>query len=284
MVMTKKGKDGTLIVNSEKDKEELLSALGKGEDKTVNQDLKFFCEENGIDTNLSREELESYIVVDTKEMKRERKKESDTIQMKFDINGLLDPFNKEAWIGELPTDAIMKMYEKKFYRYERELTEYIDKYGKDQNLYDTINAFLKENNKDGKNEVANLIQKVTDKIFAGDTEEAHKMIEDQALSAFANTFKDSIEKSKKVDNEKREKFKKDFQESNERINKQREVLRDKIKMLREKLLEMEKNSASSDQIRLLEEELQVLETKLSNLHTQSMPPEPDPNDVSIYDW
>lgn len=284
MVMAKKGDNGTLIVNSAEDKEHLLSALGKSADKTVNQDLENFCKENGIDTSMSRDELESYIVVQTEEMKQDIAKNSDTIQMKFDLNGLLDPFHKDAWIGKLPTDHITKMYEKKFYRYAKELTAYIKKYGNDQELYDTINDFLKERNKDGKNEVANLIQQVTDKIFAGDTEAAHKMIEDQALLSFANTFKDTIEKSKKVDNEKREKFANDLQKTNERITKQMEALRDKIKILREKLLEMKKNAASSDQIRMLEKELQELELRLSNLRIQGMPPEANPDDISIYDW
>ena len=284
MVMAKKGDNGTLIVNSAQDKEYLLSALGKGTDKTVNKDLENFCKEHGVDTDLNRDELEHYIVVDTEEMKRDRKKDSDKIQIKFDLNGLLDPFKKGELIGQLSTDSIIKMFEKKFYRFEKELSEYINKYGKDQELYDTINTFLKENNKDGKNEVANLIQKVTDKIFAGDSESAHKMIEDHALNSLANTFKDTIEKSRKVDAEKREKFENDLQKTNDRITEERDALKDKIKMLREKLEEMKKNAASSDQIRLVEKELEELERRLSGLHIQGMPPEVNPDDVSIYDW
>ena len=110
------------------------------------------------------------------------------------------------------------------------------------------------------------------------------MIKDHALNSLANTFKDTIEKNRKVDAEKREKFENDLQKTNDRITEERDALKDKIKMLREKLEEMKKNAASSDQIRLVEKELEELERRLSGLHIQGMPPEVNPDDVSIYDW
>lgn len=57
MFAVQTGKDGHLIVSSEEDKEKLLYMLGNNEDKIVNQDIKKFCEENGIDMSQPIENL-----------------------------------------------------------------------------------------------------------------------------------------------------------------------------------------------------------------------------------
>lgn len=270
MVSTQKGKVGKLIVSSEEGKENLSSMLGKNEDKVVSQDMKKFCVENGIDLSQVVEKLESFNAERTEEMKRKDAMYSDSLDITYDAKDFVDAFNGGSFIGSYPPEAVYTMYEKRFNRYVRNLTDYIEKYGRDQELRQTIDNILNAKNPDGTNEVANLVKEITDRIYSGDTENLDRLIKDKAKEAYEHTYKNEIADATEAERKRREKSINQLKKIDEEIEKQRESLQDQIKKLQEKILEEEKKLSATDkteneQIRFLKKQLETLQEKLSGL-------------------
>lgn len=290
MVSTQNGAGGKLIVNSKEDKENLLAMLGKNEDKLVNQDMKKFCEDNGIDMSQPIEKLESFIVIRTAEMERKDAMYTDSSLIKANAHCFVDAFNGGSFIGQYPPEAVYTMYEKRFNLYVKELTDYIDKYGRDPELRETIEKILNEKNPDGTNEVANLVKEITDRIYSDKADTVDQLIKDKAKEAYEHTYEKEIAASNEAERKRREKFMNRLAKENERIENEREILMEKIKKLQEKILEMKKVSgfngtSESEQIRSFEKELEDLTRRLSKLHTQVAPSDDqDWSDMSVLIW
>lgn len=282
---------GKLHVSSAEEKENLLANLTKNSSKEVNQDLKKFCEDNGIDTNLSKAELETHIVIEREEMQRERDKKTEELSITSDVRCLLDAFNRGKHIGNLPSEAMYKMFEKRFYRYAKRLESYVDKYGKDQEVYQKIYDTLDKNNKDGSNQVASLIKAVTDKVISGNADTAHALIDDKARDVFTNTFREEIESTDEIIKKKEDKFQKKMQDTDEHIAKEKDALREKIKKIQEELQDLRKEvgtngNKNDSRIQVLEKELEFYIKKLAGYFDQGGTPttQQDWDDISILEW
>lgn len=260
-------------------------------DKLVNQDIKKFYEENGLDINQSVEELETVKVIITDEMKRKYAMDVDSKNLLVHANCFVDAFNKGGFIGNYPPEAVYTMYEKRFSVYAEELSNYIDKYGKDPVLRRRIEGLLNKKNPDGTNEVVNLVKEITDRIYSGQADTVDKLVKDRAEEAFVHTYGKEIADSNTAEEKRREKFVNKTKKIDVQIQTQRESLEDQIKKLREKIMEEEKKLISSgksesDQIRLMKKQLETLQQRLSGLPIDGGMPSNDQDwsDMPIMTW
>lgn len=277
-----------MMVKAQQDEEGNLIA---DTDKLVNQDIKKFYEENGIDINQSVKELETVKVIITDEMKRKNAMDGDTIDILVHVNCFLDAFNKGGFIGNYPPEAVYTMYEKRFGAYARELSEYIDKYGKDPVLHQRIEGLLNKKDPDGTNEVADLVKEITDRIYSGQEDTVDKLVKDRAEEAFVHTYGKEIADSNAAEQKRRERFINKTKKIDEQIQNQRESLQDQIKKLQEKILEEEKKltlsgKTENEQIRFMKKQLETLQRRLAGLPTDGgMPPDnQDWSDMPIMTW
>lgn len=260
--------------------------------KPINNILDKFYEKTGLE-KVPQKELITQDAAITKEMIREEKKKSAEMHIGRDARNLLDAFHGGELIGQLPLQAISRMFEKRFTRYVDTLKDYVNEYGADKAFHERINRFLSKMNPDEDNAVANLIKEVTDKIFAGEEVLSGNSLNSKASEAFRKTFEKEIKQSEKADTDKREKIRKQLEATTESLKKNKEVLQDKIKKIRDQLQELKTDSKDSmknaTQIRQLEKELEQLQTQLNGVNeglrnSNNMPPEGDWSDIGIEDW
>lgn len=204
------------------------------------------------------------------EQKRKEEKYTASLDITYDVKDFVDAFNGGSFIGSYPPEAVYTMYEKRFGRYVRNLTKYIEKYGHDPDLRQRIETILNAKNPDGTNEVANLVKEITDRIYSGDTETIDKLIKDKAKEAYEHTYKKEIEDANEAERKRRERSINQLRKIDEGIEKQRESLQDQVKKLQEKILEEEKKltlsgKAENEKIRFMKKQLEELKQKLSGL-------------------
>lgn len=260
--------------------------------KNTNETLDKFYEAFGIDRN-APVELIAQDATPTEAELREKAKRNAELPIARDAQNLLDAFHGGQMIGQLPTEAISRMFEKRLTRYVNTLTAYVKEYGADKEFHQKIDTFLKMKNPNGDNAVANLIKELTNKIFAGEKVTTGDLLDGRAREAFYKTFPDEIEASDTAERKRREKIQNELDALHERLKAQKEVLQDKIKQLQEQIrcIEADENAAKENPSTLhqMKKELSKLESELQGVNdglisSSSMPPEGDWEDMTIWDW
>lgn len=273
---------------------EARSLLSTGNDQVANEALDAFLQENGIEESAEMP-FETQEITEEMRLAQQQESKQNSMEMgiAWDVRDLMDGFKGGDLIGKLPLAAIQTMFEKRVVRFAKQLAAYVNEFGPNRDFYQKTKAYLDERNPNGDNATAQLILDLMDKIYAGEDVGSVGALRDTAATAFGRTFGEEIEASRNADDERRTKFQKQHDATLDRLNKQKEVLQDKIKKLQEELRAARVSGApqlqSSSQAKALETELNKLWEQLTKLNEQirnasGMPAEGDWEDAGILDW